>query len=91
MTFLCFFGNIVSKVLSFPGGAFITADREQKTASRDTKLRPQHWHCQFNRDGLCTNKAGMFYGEIRDPDAPVCSVFRTLDNELKEEVNNGNH
>lgn len=32
----------------------------------------------------------MFYEQLRDLDAPVCSVFRKRDGALKKEVNNGN-
>lgn len=45
-------------------------------ASMPKKTRPRHADCQFQREGLCTNKESLFFGEVRIPEAPFCSNFR---------------
>ena len=52
---------------------------DSKAGSTEKKLRPQHSQCQFSHDYCCTNRASLFYNEMRDPEAPVCSNFRRRD------------
>ncbi len=49
----------------------------------EKKRRPQHSECEFCRDGLCVNVASMFYHEVRELDAHVCSSFRKRESEAK--------
>lgn len=43
--------------------------------STEKKVRPQHSQCHFSKDYCCANRASLFYGQTREPEAPVCSNF----------------
>ncbi len=47
--------------------------------STEKKLRPQYSGCKFSQDGLSVNRASLFYGEVRQPEARVCSTFQRRD------------
>ena len=48
-------------------------------SSTEKKIRPQHSECKFARDGLCTSRASLFFNEVRELDALVCSAFQKRD------------
>lgn len=52
---------------------------DSEAVATEKKRRPQHSQCEFSRDCLCTNRASLFYSQVREAEAPVCSNFRRSD------------